>query len=188
MSFEVELKFHLPAERKAAAWQALGEMGAEPGAALMQVDRYFNHPARDFRQTDEALRIRQIGGESRITYKGPKVGRRAKTRREIELPVGGPDPADGARLGDLLESLGFRPVREVRKRRQTLNLPWDGRDLEIAFDEVDGLGAFIEIETVAQDADRDAAEQTILAVAARLGLTDPEPRSYLGLLLAQDAG
>ena len=54
--YEVELKFPLidaePVIRR------LAQLGAEPGAPQQQTDFYFNHPARDFEHTDEALRIR----------------------------------------------------------------------------------------------------------------------------------
>ncbi len=49
---------------------------------------------------------------------------------------------------------------------------------------MEGLGLFLEIETLAEADDRTAAESKLLALAKQLNLTTPEPRSYLELLLA----
>src|SRR6266496_1172527 len=103
-----------------------------------QLDHYFNHPSRDFAQTDEALRLRHVGwvksahshhpsvendksaethlSQNFITYKGPKLDATTKTRREIELPL--PPGSDTlAHFTELLTALGFRPVAQVRKTR-----------------------------------------------------------------------
>lgn len=180
MSYEVELKFPLADPTRVLA--QLEDLGAERGEPVEQSDRYFNHPARDFGQTDEALRIRSAGGRHCVTYKGPKLDPRAKTRREIEIPFG-TSPEDDQRVAEMLTLLGFREVRTVRKSRVPFHLKWEDRDLEVSLDEVRDLGTFLEIETIADEATRDAARDSILRVAERLGLTNPEMRSYLCLLL-----
>ena len=58
MHFEVEQKFALA--NPAAVADRLAELGATDAQTVVQVDRYFNHPARDFAQTDEALRLRRV--------------------------------------------------------------------------------------------------------------------------------
>ena len=63
------------------------ELGATIEPPVVQVDQYFAHPARDFAQTDEALRLRRVGKQNFITYKGSKIDATTKTRREIELPL-----------------------------------------------------------------------------------------------------
>jgi predicted adenylyl cyclase CyaB len=113
--FEVEQKFAV--ESFDAIEQQLHERGVELSPPIAQADRYFAHPSRDFATTDEALRIRQIEGENRITYKGPKLDQLTKTRREIELPLaGGTDHAEGC--GELLVALGFSPRAVIRKQRR----------------------------------------------------------------------
>src|SRR5207253_9991521 len=52
---------------------------------LDEADHYFNAPDRDFGKTDEAFRLRRVGEQNRITYKGAKQGGPAKTRTEIEI-------------------------------------------------------------------------------------------------------
>lgn len=175
---EVELKFSL--DDAGSLRERLVSVGAEAQGVVVQSDAYFNHPARDFAQTDEALRIRTVGDESFVTFKGPKLGGSAKTRFELELPLAA-QTADG--WGELLTRLGFRAVATVRKRRELFELTREGRAFELTIDEVEGLGAFAEVETLADEASRDAAERAVLALAAELGLTDAEPRSYLEMLL-----
>jgi adenylate cyclase class 2 len=130
--------------------------------------------------TDEALRIRTVGAESVVTYKGPKLGGSAKTRFELELPLAA-KTSDG--WTEMLTRLDFRAVATVRKRRELFELTQEGRAFELSIDEVEGLGAFAEVETIADEASREKAEHAVLALAAELGLTDAEPRSYLEMLL-----
>lgn len=178
--YEVELKFAVaevgPIASQIANW------GAIPGSDQPQVDQYFNHPARDFAKTHEAFRLRQIGEENRLTYKGPVLDTKAKTRREIEFPIAAGAEA-AAQCLEMLVLLGFRPVREVRKLRIPFQYVEAGREFEIAVDQVEQLGSFIEIETIAGETDRAAARDAILTLAERLELPNPEPRSYLSLLL-----
>lgn len=177
---EVELKFLL--DDAGSLRERLVSVGAVAKGVVVQSDAYFNHPARDFAVTDEALRIRSVGSESVVTYKGPKLGGSAKTRFELELPLAA-QTADG--WGELLTRLGFRAVATVRKRRELFELTREGRAFELSIDEVEGLGAFAEVETLADEASRDTAERAVLALAVELGLSDAEPRSYLEMLLTK---
>lgn len=189
MHFEVEQKF--PVDDAAALERRLRELGAkDAGAAgagiVEQVDRYFNHPARDFARTDEALRLRQVGEANFVTYKGPKLDATTKTRREIELPLpSGAAAAEG--FAELLAALGFRSVAEVRKTRRLLEIPWDGCTIEAALDDVAGLGTFLELELSAEGeaegAEVRGAKARIASLAAALQLERSERRSYLELLL-----
>lgn len=181
--YEVELKF--PVADHAPIIAALTGWKARPGTAVEQRDSYFNHPQRDFARTDEALRIRSVGEKNFVTYKGPVLDSRTKTRREIEIPIG--DGRESAvKFGEVLTLLGFRAVRTVGKTRIAWHLCEGGRDFEIALDRVADLGLFVEIETQAPEAGRDAARDAVLDLAQRLGLSLPERRSYLCLLLAMD--
>ncbi|MEO1496768.1 MAG: class IV adenylate cyclase [Planctomycetota bacterium] len=180
---EVELKF--PVDDLAVVRERLATLGGAPAAAVEQADAYYNHPSRDFAQTDEALRIRTNDDASFVTYKGPKRGGVTKTRREIELPLAGGD-RDG--WAEILTSLGFAHVATVKKHRTPFALTYDGRSAEVTLDEVDGVGTYVEIETIASgDDDLKAAEACVAAVAWELGLSAPERRSYLEMLLATEA-
>ena len=182
MSFEVEQKY--PVADRATIEAKLAELGARPHGAGRQVDCYYAHPARDFAQTDEALRIRRVGEQNFVTYKGPKLDPTTKTRRELELPIE-PGDAGARRFAELLEALGFRVVREVSKRRSSLELGWEGAQVEVALDEVDGLGVFLELELIAEVDELDAAKARLASLAARLELGASERRGYLQMLLGE---
>lgn len=179
MQFEVEQKFPVADSRAIA--ERLEALGASLGAPGRQEDRYYAHPVRQFAETDEALRIRRCGVKNVVTYKGPRVDRTTKTRRELELPIA-PGEAGAADFAELLEALGFRPVAEVRKSRRTAVIERGSRSIEIACDDVEGLGRFIELETSAEQSDLPEAQAAITALAGELGLQGAEPRSYLELL------
>jgi len=184
MMLEVEQKFFLDLPEVALARLEMLEVEWQP--SIEQIDRYFNHPARDFGATDEALRLRSVNGQNWITYKGPKLDQTTKTRRELELPL-----ADGEEwpheYGELLVALGFREVREVRKTRRPGQLFHHGMPVEVAWDTISGLGQFLELELVVEDQFVAEAQAVLLDLAAELHLGNPERRSYLELLLAQSA-
>ena len=180
--FEVEQKFPVP--DLAALEARFAGLGASFGPPVEQVDAYFAHPARDFANTDEALRIRRIGNRNLITYKGPKIDPHTKTRREIELPLG--DGAENfAAWRSLLVALGFRPVAEVQKRRRTAEIEWQGHSFEATLDDVANVGMYCELETSADDSNLEAAKSCLHSLANQLQLTTPERRSYLEMLLSR---
>lgn len=180
MLYEVELKFPLsdPGEMQSR----LVAMGAIADSPVEQIDRYFNHPVRDFRATNEAFRIRSAGKTNCLTYKGPVLDRETKMRHEIEIPI-----ADGLetplQMSQMLTLMGFRSVHEVRKNRTPWSIVWQDRKYELALDVVPSVGTYLEIELVVDDAGRAAARDAILNLAAYLKLPEPERRSYLELVL-----
>jgi adenylate cyclase class 2 len=178
--YEVEQKF--PVDDLSAIEVKLGSFDARWKEPIRQLDFYFAHPARDFAETDEAFRIRCVAGKNFVTYKGPRIGQTTKTRREIELPLSdGEDFAE--QYAELFEALGFTSAGEVRKTRRRAVFTWQGRGVEAALDQVDELGSFVEIEMIAEDSTLDATTESLLALAAELGLTGSERRSYLELIL-----
>jgi len=183
---EVEVKYRAP--EPAAVRAKLLTLGAQPAGEADEADHYFNAPDRDFRRTDEAFRIRQTPGGTRLTYKGPRRETATKTRKEVEVPIGGADDGVVARMTELLVCLGYRPVVVVRKRRAvyTLERPVGGtrRPVEVCFDEVEAVGSFVEVELVAEESEFEDAKAAVLGLAAELGLTEQERRSYLAMTLA----
>lgn len=180
--FEVEIKFRLP-HSVDQFHERLRVLGAAAGVTRTQCDLYFNHPVRDFAQTDEALRIRIVDQLSWLTWKGPKIDAQTKTRRELELPLGdGTKSAD--ELREILLVLGFRFVAEVSKQRQSFSLKRGDRDFEIVIDSLDRIGHFVEIELLAELSELDAARSAVVSLANELGLTEPVRTSYLELVLA----
>lgn len=186
MHYEIEQKFRCDnLERLRAALVALG---AEAGEVVEQADCYYKHPVRDFAKTDEAFRLRRVGEQNFMTYKGPKIDATTKSRFEEEVRL-----ADGEAAlhscDEIVRHLGFEPVALVSKRRETLHLTHDGAAIVAALDRVAGVGTFVELEVAVEFAGNDmsgveAAKRALAAVAAQLGLAESERRSYLELLLA----
>jgi adenylate cyclase class 2 len=179
-SFEVEQKFYVDDLKSIET--VLLEMGVELGQAVTQNDTYYAHPARDFAVTDEALRLRVVAERCSLTYKGPKLDASTKTRRELDIAL----PALAgliAQLRELLAALSFEEVLEIRKTRRTGHVPWHGREIEVALDDVESLGTFVELECLSDSAGLDASRVKIAALAAKLGLTRNERLSYLELRL-----
>ncbi|QEG37039.1 class IV adenylate cyclase [Bythopirellula goksoeyrii] len=196
MPIEVEQKYRVATH--APTVTALGAWDVTLGDAVEQVDTYYRHPQRDFAQTDEAFRLRSVGKQNFMTYKGPKLDAETKTRHEEEVRL-----ADGPEARQTFEAilrhLAFDPVATVTKHRIICNLERDGFHVEIALDQIEELGPFVEIEITipaTRDAERSAAErvdpervtaakQVLAALANELGISEVERRSYLELLLEE---
>jgi adenylate cyclase, class 2 len=181
MGYEVEVKYRLVDRHQLE--RRLADRGAAREPEIAQEDVYLSHPSRDFAASNEALRIRRIGTENRITYKGPRLSGPTKTREEIEISVTSGEVAF-SQLLRLFENLGFRAVATIRKSRIPFHLSQDGRAIEVVVDTAIGVGDFAEIEVLAAtESDLPAAQAAVLALAEELGLTEVEPRSYLRMSL-----
>lgn len=188
MTIEVEAKF--PVNNPEQLLLDAAALGFHfPDEATLEQDDYFNHPARDFRQTDEALRIRRCGTELVLTWKGPRLDSLSKTRRELEVPFLVPSDQIVDRLQSLtaiLLALGFTHSGCVRKLRRTASLVFEGRTFHASLDDVSGLPLHAELETLCEDCERSAALQSLLKLAERLNLRLQERRSYLELVLTSN--
>ncbi|WP_048058128.1 class IV adenylate cyclase [Pyrococcus yayanosii] len=173
--FEVELKGYADDEIFERVRERFEFMRRE-----VHEDIYYQHPCKDFSKTDEALRIRikRFNGhfEAFLTYKGPKIELTSKTRLEIEVQI---DDVD--KYSQLLEALGFREVLTVVKTREKYYVE---KGITITLDEVEGLGKFVEIETLVKSQEEigDAVKK-LRKILEELGVTKLERRSYLELLL-----
>lgn len=146
-------------------------------------DTYLRHPSRDFRTTDEALRIREINGQPFITYKGPRLAGPIKIRPEIELPMVSGTMDDWLKIWG---HLGFVVALTVPKIREVYTLVHCSRSVTITLDHVEALGYFVEIERIVScKSEIELAQQDIQEIGRLLHLSQVEPRSYLGLLLAK---
>jgi len=165
---EVEVKAHAPEdiEKRIAAL----------GATLLVVenhhDLYFNSPQRDFRCSDEALRIRIKEEGARLTYKGPKLDQTTKSRLERTVEIDDPQ-----QMELILSALGFVLSAQVRKKRAKYS--YEG--VIVALDEVDGLGSFVELEAEGEDG-YEGQKRKVLSAMNKLGLQESIRSSYLELL------
>jgi adenylate cyclase class 2 len=177
---EVEIKFRVTDLLKLQ--RDLATLGANKPELRFETDHYFNAPDRDFARTDEALRLRRVGAENYVTYKGPKRDQETKTRAEIEVALAQGDEA-AAQFVRLIESLGYRLTAEVHKQRQVYHLRRESFNVEVCLDEVREVGTFVEVEVITPEDQEERARNAILRLASDLGLERSERRSYLELLL-----
>jgi len=185
MHFEVEQKFRVA--NHDGVLTALAAKSVEVGKPVEQVDCYYRHPQRNFAETDEAFRLRSVGPQNFLTYKGPKLDQETKTRCEEEVRL-----ADGSDVRDtcyaLIRHLSFEPVATVTKHRRIATTECGGFTAEIALDDVAGVGQFVEIEIsidseTADDSALNLARQALTDLAQELDLAESERRSYLELQL-----
>ncbi len=168
---EVEVKFRITdveeIERKISTF-------AEFVVEKVEDDVYFNHPCRNFAETDEALRIRKDSDGFTLTYKGSKIDPETKTRDEIKLKID-----DFDKMREILIRLGFRISGRVVKKRKI----YKNGEVTICIDWLEGLGNFVEIEI--ESADIDKAKKKIFEYAKRLGLEKENSirKSYLEMIL-----
>jgi len=134
---------------------------------VLQKDVYYQHPCKNFGETDEALRLRIVDSIGELTYKGPRVKSKVKKRVEIIVKT-----SDVNELKKLLERLGFKPIAEIVKKR----LIYEYKGVEVCLDEVQGLGFFIELEG--------KSEEDVLKVLKELRIEGKiEDKTYLELYL-----
>jgi len=159
--------------------EKLIQIGAVKIKKEHQKDVYYNAPHKDFGETDEALRIREIpeNGKNRVilTYKGAKLDDVSKTRKEIEVDV-----SEAKNTALILENLGFRKAATVKKDRDIYHLD----EFIITLDSVYGVGTYVEIETEAhEDEDTHKSLSKIFDIYKEIGIEEGfERRSYLELM------
>jgi adenylate cyclase class 2 len=170
---EVEVKARIDSFEEME--KRLKDLGAVKTKDEFQEDIYFASPIVDFAETDEALRIRTTNNDTFITYKGPKLNEKAKTRKEVEMTI-----ESAAKASDIFTEIGFTPARTVRKSRQYYRY----ENFEISLDDVEGLPPYMEIEIALNDSeDYTEAQNRIFKLFEKLDITDGfERTSYMELL------
>jgi len=163
--------------------------------SLLHEDTYFNMPEglRDFRKSDEALRIRKSieshidRKEPRqkpkyfITYKGQKMDSTTKTRKELESIV-----EEGETLRDILKLLGFREIFTVKKERELYEFEYQGHKVEALVDYLPILKEhFIEVEIGTDSKEEiDKATRVLFDFLNIFGIREEQSirKSYLELI------
>jgi len=152
--------------------EKLFELGAVFEGEVEVEDHYFTHPCRDFRETDEALRLRIERGSGSakctLSYKGPRENRSGvvKKRVEVEVEVGDPEA-----LKSMLLRLGFSTVAVVYKKR----LLYRVGGCTLCLDFLPGIGYYVEVE---------GSEEAVVNLSSKLGeCLTPEHKTYLEICL-----
>ena len=169
----IEIEIKVRADHGPVRGRIMG-MGALKVRTEDHLDVYYNAPHRDFAETDEALRLRSVNDGTRMTYKGRKLDSVSKTREEFETPV------DGTAAQGILVSLGFFESGILKKTRDIYRYD----DITICLDSVEGLGEFVEVETVA-DSDIDSHRERLFEFLESIGIKkeDSIRTSYLEMLM-----
>jgi adenylate cyclase class 2 len=163
--------------------------------SLEHEDTYFNMPKglRDFRQTDEALRLRKSIEFNRdnkeivqkinyyITYKGKKIDKTTKTREEIEVKINEIED-----MKTLLKLLGFQEVFTVVKKRELYDFTFNDTKIEALIDYIPILEQhFVEVELITDSLDNvEKSKDILFEFLSKLGIKKQESirKSYLELI------
>lgn len=170
---EVEIKVKIDDKNKVV--EQLKKLGFKFIKKKFQEDIYFNGIDRDFRETDEALRIRDEDGNFFVTYKGPKIDKISKTREEIEVKI-----EDKEKMRQIFKKLGFKEVPPIRKIREI----YKKEDIEASIDDVEGLGLFLELEKSISDInEKDKVLEEMMEILKALNISKDNiiRKSYLEL-------
>lgn len=163
---------------------------------LTHKDIYYNMPKslRDFKKTDEALRLRtSIRYDKKnkynpqeidyfLTYKGKKIDELTKSREEIEIKI-----EDFEKMREILELLGFQEVLTVMKERELYEFKLNDHKITVLLDYIPILKQhFIEAEYLTE-LNEDIAEsrERLFSFLNLLGMNkkDSIRKSYLELIL-----
>jgi adenylate cyclase class 2 len=187
--YEVEIK--LPIADKETMKQKIIQAGGVPLSTDLQIDIYYDHPCRSFSETDESIRIRRRNltkdsltqdsehAPVELTYKGPKVDKKTKTRIEYTVDL---EEKNYENVTKILISTGFRFVATITKIREFFEIS----GITASLDDVTDVGLFIELELIADGDDRmREARERILKLVKTLGLAEKDTirESYLELYL-----
>jgi len=174
----IEVEIKVPVDDFASIREALKKTYTSFVGYSRDDDMYFNHPCRDFKNTDEALRIRNSSSEGYVvTYKGPRLQGSMKSRTELNMKI-----EDFNNFLQILKQVGFEFSAHVVKVREK----WTIGVASVNLDTVEGLGKFVEVEVNVETVDNVIdAEGIINGILRTLGLEDkPTIReSYLELIM-----
>ncbi len=163
--------------------------------SLEHEDSYYNMPEglRDFKQTDEALRLRKSTEFKRdnkameskinyfITYKGKKFDNTTKTREEIEVKIG-----EIKEMKKLLNFLGFREIFTVVKERELYDFSFNDIKIEALIDYIPILEQnFVEVELITESLDNvEKSKEILFQFLKKIGIAREESvrKSYLELI------
>jgi adenylate cyclase class 2 len=105
---------------------------------VLEINTVFDTPAGVLRSERKLLRLRQAGSRRTLTFKGPPMVSRYKSREEIESGF-----SDDKAMRLILGRLGYEPVFRYEKYRTEYTRP--GEAGSVVLDETP-IGDFLELE------------------------------------------
>lgn len=133
---EVEVKFRVADPLQVE--QALKARGLVLNESMTQDDQAYAPEGwsyGDSKQGVSFVRLRTVNGLHTFTLKRPHENALSCAEHESQV-------ADRDQMHEAIQAMGFYPTVRIVKTRRTVHAD----DLEICLDEVDGLGAFLELE------------------------------------------
>jgi len=115
---------------------------------VFESNTVFDTPELTLRQAGLLLRMRQAGSVRTLTYKGPSIPGKHKSREELELVI-----PDARVMIAIIERLGYHPVFRYDKYRTEFK-QFRGRGVAV-LDETP-VGVYLELEGAARWIDRTA--------------------------------
>jgi len=138
LKFEIEIKLRLPA-KLAKIRRKLRAAGFRIAKRrMLESNVLFDDSKRSLRKHGKLIRVRYVGGDSVLTFKGPSERSRYKKRPEIDISL---PRASG--LDEILKEIGLRPVFRYEKFRTEFAKPRGTG--KVMLDETP-IGNFVEIE------------------------------------------
>ncbi|MFW9771130.1 MAG: class IV adenylate cyclase [Candidatus Thorarchaeota archaeon] len=176
-------------------YNKITELNGKYIISLNHEDTYFNMPKglRDFKKTDEALRLREAIEFNKnkdekpylrkfyITYKGKRIDQTTKTREEIETEI-----KDIRSMRNLLSHLGFKEILTVKKERELYEFWFKKKKIDLLLDYLPILNQnFIEAEIQIEDKiEMIKSKDLIFDFLKQFGITEEDSirDSYLELI------
>ncbi len=148
MKFEIEIKLRLSGDvsKIRRTLRRLGFHIAKRRSHEMNV--LFDNPKDPLGEQGKLIRIRRIGGETILTYKGPATDSRYKKRRELEVHA-----LDASILEEIFKQIGYQSVFRYEKFRTEYVKPQETG--KVLLDETP-VGNFLELEGSPRWIDRTA--------------------------------
>jgi adenylate cyclase, class 2 len=115
---------------------------------VFESNTVFDTPDLVLRTAASLLRVRRAGSRNTLTFKGPPVPSRHKSREELEVEL-----SDAGKMGAILERTCLRPVFRYEKYRTEFRQP--GSPGTVTLDETP-IGWYLELEGAARWIDRTA--------------------------------
>jgi adenylate cyclase class 2 len=148
-SHETEIKLPVPGVQSAR--RLLRAAGFRVSRRrVFEANTVFDTPTFALRNSRSLLRVRRAGGLATLTYKGPPVDSRHKSREELELEICNADT-----MGEILARLGFEAQSCYEKYRTEFRRP-HARGL-VTLDETP-VGIYLELEGAPAWIDRTARQ------------------------------
>ena len=138
MNFEIEIKLRLPPDVSKIR-RTLRMLGFRIAVARShEMNVLFDNPKDSLGKKGKLIRVRRIGGETLLTYKGPSRNKRYKKRHELEVHV-----AEPGVMEEIFQLIGYQPVFRYEKFRTEFHKPRDAG--KVLLDETP-VGNFLELE------------------------------------------